>query len=70
MFDALSIAASGIQNYAAQFTASATKIATSGGDIAPEDIVGMTEAKLGFEANVKSFSAASSMYGTLLDIVV
>ena len=70
MIDAMSIAAAGFQNYAAQFAKSATKIAASGGDLDPADMVGMIEAKAGFEANVKSFSAASSMYGTLLDIVV
>ena len=61
MIDAMSIPASGMQNYAAQFASNATKVATSGVGISPHNIVGMTEAKIGFKASVATFNTASKM---------
>ena len=71
MFDAMSIAASGMQNYAAQFTASVARLVSGGGaGMTPENFVGMTEAKIGFEASAKAFTSASKLYGSLVDILV
>ena len=70
MTDAMSIAASGLQRYANDFLSSATRIVAAGGNFSEQDIVGLTEARIGFEASAVAFSDAAKMQDTLLDILV
>jgi hypothetical protein len=73
MIDALSTAASGIRNEAAQFDKAAQRVvkaaAPSGGDDLAAAIVDAKVSEIGFSANVAVFKTADKMLGALLDTV-
>ena len=72
MFDAMTIAASGLQANSAQLSRIASNIAGmqgTGSDLAAQ-MTGLIEARAGFRANLATLRSANDMMGALLDISV